>query len=177
MTRTEMHNWFDLIQDKYNAPYFIVEEKDEFLNRAQTSFVNEVYPPSEYSTFSTDLIKTLIIEDLSVSTNGSDFDKITDSDINTALVARTEAGNTYRHIYSIRAAGDVFTAGRPVRFVRHNDRDRIVDNFFKKPKDSDPIYRIVSDGIIVEGETDLSAQEDFLITVIKNPKDISDSQD
>ena len=37
-----MHSWFDVLQDKGDSPYFTVDEKTQFLNRAQTKFVNEV---------------------------------------------------------------------------------------------------------------------------------------
>ena len=42
MNIQEMHSWFDVLQDKGDSPYFTVEEKTQFLNRAQTKFVNEM---------------------------------------------------------------------------------------------------------------------------------------
>jgi len=41
MNIVEMHSWFDVLQDKGDSPYFTVAEKTQFLNRAQTKFVNE----------------------------------------------------------------------------------------------------------------------------------------
>ena len=41
MNIAEMHSWFDILQDKGNSPYFTTDEKTQFLNRAQTKFVNE----------------------------------------------------------------------------------------------------------------------------------------
>ena len=41
MNIQEMHSWFDILQDKGDSPYFTVDEKTQFLNRAQTKFVNE----------------------------------------------------------------------------------------------------------------------------------------
>ena len=38
----EMHSWFDVLQDKGDSPYFTIAEKTQFLNRAQTKFVNEM---------------------------------------------------------------------------------------------------------------------------------------
>ena len=37
-----MHSWFDVLQDKGDSPYFTIAEKTQFLNRAQTKFVNEL---------------------------------------------------------------------------------------------------------------------------------------
>ena len=42
MNIEEMHSWFDVLQDKGDSPYFTVEEKTQFLNRAQSKFVNEM---------------------------------------------------------------------------------------------------------------------------------------
>ena len=42
MNIQEMHSWFDVLQDKGDSPYFTVEEKTQFLNRAQTKFVNDI---------------------------------------------------------------------------------------------------------------------------------------
>ena len=42
MNIQEMHSWFDVLQDKGDSPYFTVAEKTQFLNRAQTKFVNDV---------------------------------------------------------------------------------------------------------------------------------------
>ena len=36
-----MHSWFDILQDKGDSPYFTIDEKTQFLNRAQMKFVNE----------------------------------------------------------------------------------------------------------------------------------------
>ena len=41
MNIAEMHSWFDILQDKGDSPYFTTDEKTQFLNRAQTKFVNE----------------------------------------------------------------------------------------------------------------------------------------
>ena len=42
MNIQEMHSWFDVLQDKGDAPYFTVAEKTQFLNRAQIKFINDV---------------------------------------------------------------------------------------------------------------------------------------
>ena len=42
MNIEEMHSWFDVLQDKGDSPYFTVDEKTQFLNRAMTKYVNAV---------------------------------------------------------------------------------------------------------------------------------------
>ena len=45
-----MHSWFDILQDKGDSPYFTTDEKTQFLNRAQTKFVNETLNRFFYAT-------------------------------------------------------------------------------------------------------------------------------
>ena len=42
MNIQEMHSWFDVLQDKGDSPYFTIEEKSQFLNRAMTKYVNSI---------------------------------------------------------------------------------------------------------------------------------------
>jgi hypothetical protein len=189
MTIAEMHGWFDILQDKYNAPYFTDTEKDEFINRAQTTFVNDViytqlYPTLQQgergpqvlsaieSTLSgSEILKPLILEDLAVATT-SPWDIITNATINTAVAAAANAGDEFMHIIALETAGSVFTADRIVRFVRHNDYLRFKHNIFKAPSDTNPLWRLVRDGIVVEGATTLSSGENFTISVIKTATDV-----
>ena len=41
-----MLEYFDILQDKFDSPYFELEEKLTFLNRAQVNVVNQMVPPS-----------------------------------------------------------------------------------------------------------------------------------
>jgi hypothetical protein len=190
MTISEMHGWFDILQDKYNAPYFTDTEKDEFINRAQITFVNEVVYSQMYPTLQggergpqvlsaiestlsgSEILKPLILEDLAVATATPNWDLITNSAINTAVATAANAGDEFMHIIALETAGSTFTSGRIVRFVRHNDYLRFKHNVFKKGTDSNPLWRLVRDGIKVSGESTLSSQEDFLISVIKTPTDV-----
>jgi hypothetical protein len=187
MTIAEMHGWFDILQDKYNAPYFTDVEKDEFINRAQTTFVNEVIYSQMYPTLQggergpqvlsaiestlsgSEIIKPLILPDLSVITTTPNWDLVTNATINTAVAAAANAGDEFMHIIALETAGSVFTAGRVVRFVRHNDYIRFKHNIFKKGSDTNPLWRLVRDGIKVLGTTTLTAGENFKISVIKTP--------
>jgi hypothetical protein len=41
MTQATMRDWFDILQDKNNAPYFTNPEKDEFIMDANWDYINE----------------------------------------------------------------------------------------------------------------------------------------
>ena len=43
MNLTQAHDLIDLLLDKADQPYFIEDEKNEFLNQAITSFINNHY--------------------------------------------------------------------------------------------------------------------------------------
>lgn len=166
-----MHNWFDLIQDKYNTPYFEDTEKDEFINRAQITLVNELI--GENALPESEIIKPLILEDLTVATDGTDNSLILNADINTAIVVEANAGDEFLHILSLETAGSVFTTDRFVRFVRHNDYLKFKQNIFKTASDDNPLWRVVKDGIRVSGATTLSSPENFKLSVIKTPTDVN----
>jgi hypothetical protein len=42
MNVVEMHQWFDLIQDKVDSVYYTENEKDQFLNRSIQIFINDI---------------------------------------------------------------------------------------------------------------------------------------
>jgi hypothetical protein len=108
---------------------------------------------------------------LAVATT-SPWDIITNATINTAVAAAANAGDEFMHIIALETAGSVFTADRIVRFVRHNDYLRFKHNIFKAPSDTNPLWRLVRDGIVVEGATTLSSGENFTISVIKTATDV-----
>lgn len=185
-----MHGWFDILQDKYNAPYFTDTEKDEFINRAQSTFVNDVIYTQLYPTLQdgergpqvlsaiestlagSEILKPLILEDLAVVTATPNWDLIANSAINTAVAAAANAGDEFMHFIGLETAGSTFTAGRIVRFVRHNDYLRFKHNIFKAPSNTNPIWRLVRSGLKVEGATALTGAESFLVSVIKTPTDV-----
>ncbi len=185
MNISEQHDWFDLLQDKFNAPYFIDTEKDQFINRAQVELVNDVvyrqlFPSVrgdergpvtlssiESSISGTEILQPLIEIDKAVATGSTSDSQIDTGDINAAI------GGVSMHVLSLESNGSTFTAGRFVRFVRHNDYIRLKQNQFRAPSDRNPVYRIMSDGIAVEGGTTLSSAENFKVTVLRYPAPVS----
>ena len=173
MTVTEMHEWFDTIQDKVDTMYFTIHEKDQFINRAIQEFVNDLVsdlldnpagPTMVFGAIETTqpmsfLLKPLMYLDLQVvATTGL----VSDVDINTALdTAASDTGLQYQTILSV--ADDT---NAPVRFVRHNDYARNSLNEFKQPTATKKVFRHAADGIMVS-PTDNGT---YYITVIKEPK-------
>lgn len=166
MTVQQMHDWFDLIQDKYSSPYFTDTEKDTFLTRAQYQYVNELFPivdspvNVESNINSVECIATLIIE--------------TDSPINPSATGKiltnnisTEVGSDYMRLLNISVDNGVERVA--ARFRRHNDFYKLEKNSFKAGSNDVPVYKIVSDGIIL---APANTSYGVYFTVIKEPEDI-----
>jgi len=182
MTIERMLSWFDIIQDKSNSPYFTDLEKVEFINRAQTKFINEIvfgqFIPSmskgerqanainsfESVVQGSEALEPLFLSDLAITSSAGG--EITRTQINSAINSETSGGEGY--LYLLNIARD-FGAGvvRNVRFVRHNDYFRFKENDFKKPTTNSPVYRIERQTIKI----DPAGAFNYLISVIKEPLD------
>lgn len=46
MSIQEMHDWLDVLIDKYSAPYFTDDEKDLFINRAMHEYIHQLISPN-----------------------------------------------------------------------------------------------------------------------------------
>jgi hypothetical protein len=174
-----MHDYFDLIQDKANEPYFLASEKDDFINRAQEKFVNNIVfrdilgkadvPKgtqaiygNENDLMSNEILKTLITVDSGVDTDSSGI-KLLYSSISTKLM----------HILGVRASsansGNI-SNNKMLRFIRHNDQGRFEENTFKKGTTSKPYYKIGSDGMYLYPTT--GTTENLLVTYLDKPVDV-----
>lgn len=179
MTLQEIHDFFDVVQDHYNEPYFLDGEKDSFINRAQEQFVNNIIfrdilgekdnpkgPQAIYgaedSIFSNEILSPLITVDKSISSNASGS-KVLYTDISANLM----------HVFFLRASssntGNI-TNTKKLRFIRFNDEGAFEDNTFKKGSTSKPYYKIGSDGIYLYPVT--GATELMNITYIDKPTDV-----
>lgn len=159
MTVREMLEWFDIIQDKSNSVYFLLEEKLEFLNRAQAKLVNEYYLYQDENIRSAQVLEPLTISDIAVSS--SITGTISYSDIVLAM-----GGEQFLFIKSL-AYNDVVPA-KDVTYVRDNDFYKLENNIYTRSSLENPVYRISKSQIkvspIIEGN--------FLITVIKSPREM-----
>lgn len=178
MTVNEMLDWFDIIQDKSDSPFFNEAEKLQFLNRAQTKFVNEYiqayftssrYPrigakansSVEESILGLEVLNPLIIPDISVSSDANG--KITHDSINSGLQAITSDTTEFIAILSVgRESG---ANEYPVRFVRHNDKLYFKNNVFKKGTATDPVYTLSDNSV----KFDPVGIATYNFTVLKEP--------
>lgn len=173
MTTQEMHDWFDLIQDKYSSPYFTDGEKDSFLTRAQYQYINELFPDNEGGAFNIESdmltlqnVSTLVYE-TTASLNMSSAGIINKANINTTL--NSISGGTEPYIRILNVSLNNGTSVVPVRFRRHNDFYKLEKNSFKSASADVPTYRIISTGIKL---APINITYDVYFTLLKEPKKI-----
>lgn len=142
MTITTMATFFDLLQDKYGAPYFTNTEKSLFLNRAQVAFVHELLFPDkdedidlniEYSQDTIAKVAPLIFTLPYLQMNSSGY--VTKAAIQTSLNSMLNGAILWRPL-SIGFVSGVNS--RSVSYVRHNDWWKFQENYFKTPSMDNP---------------------------------------
>lgn len=179
MTISQQHDFFNLIQDKFNSPYFVDSETDIFLNRAQERFINNLIfkeilgendipkgPQALYSIedtiLSNEVLKTLVFPDKAVQSD-SGGTKVLYSAIHSDLM----------HVLSIITSASnngALDDDKYLKFIRYNDQGKFNDNIFKKGSVSKPYYKIGNDGIYLYPIT--GSQEDLLVSYIRKPVDV-----
>ncbi len=162
MTIRELHDLFDLIQDKNNSPYFNQEEKDEFFHFATEQVVkdylrNKVPSIGEninqvgdqpLTSVESDSISATILSHLSIPDLIGTLDannKLTYTSLNTLI--QTVTGNTTDEYWYVLNAS--LTDDTPVRLSRYNDINKFSKNYFKKPSITNPLYYLSHDSIVV----------------------------
>ena len=124
MTIQEMYDWFDVLQDKYNTPYFLDEEKASFLEDAMWNIINESVANLEKDKVYTERISTLLKPN-TITTNSGGLLFIPN---NVAVVSLALA------------------SGSPLHPMRHNDIGKAEDNTYKKGTASYPNYTTTNGG-------------------------------
>lgn len=172
MTVQQMHDWFDLIQDKVDSVYFTDGEKDQFINRAIQIFMNSLIhrftgsPEAEEAVMNiaesdqtiAQMLKPVTKVDASVASDGSSV--ILDATIDTAF-----SSVTYLHILSLARSSD----DEPVNFVRHNDFYKFSANEFKQPSTTKLYYRFSDTGLVI---SPTQASTTFKISAILKPTEV-----
>lgn len=167
MTTQEMHDWFDLMADKYDSPYFTDDEKDIFINRAHIDYVNEmafgrdmngagavVQSAAEMAQDWEHILHPLIKKESLASNSGG---VITIADLETAI------GGSLIKILSINDS-----ASLPVAFTRSNDKYRFEQNYFKKTSATNKRFTILDSFIhIIPAEV-----HTYSIAALKQPAEI-----
>tara|TARA_Y100000004_G_scaffold161237_1_gene189191 strand:+ start:272 stop:955 length:684 start_codon:yes stop_codon:yes gene_type:complete len=188
MTRVEMHLEFKLLVDKgdsFDAPSFLVEEIDHFLNISQEKFVskrafgNNVRRTGfEEDQKRRDDLRTLIYERKLVPSTPSAANKP-----NGRFVTLP---NDYRH--TIQEEAQIYThnvsdSGRrvSVKPITHDRYNKIVDDPFNKPG-KDTVYKLGYGGSSFANMIELITGEDqyasdYYIRYIRHPLPIGPEQD
>lgn len=184
MTIQEMSSYFDVLQDKFNAPYFVSAEKAQFLNRAQVKYVNQLdsgyttglslprrgsvtTTPHETTTPSVEALQPLIVLGVSVTTGGGGL--ITNTAINAALSAKISAPNSVKK-HVLAASRKHNLEFKVARFVRANDFYKLQSNSFKKATNQSPIYQIDRGGLTF---APFEAGVQVLLDIMKEPIEMS----
>lgn len=157
---------FDVIQDKYGAPYFPDDWKLKLLNMAQYEVLNRMIPDTlggevnvEFDENVFQNIKSLVYE-ITGTPDGSGT--ITNGILTSAV--RTASGDTDATVF--RILNVTYPGGLPTKYVRFNNYLQYQNNFFKKSSDSNPLYTLTAAGIKIFPITTSLAT----LTVIKTPK-------
>lgn len=152
MNLKEMHEYFDIVQDKYNTPYFTNAEKDMFLSRAGNIFFKSLVAhhidAHRLSILGGPMMPSILEGNAMNSMSVSPFVRegniscptgdILYSDIVTAFGDRS-----FSHILSVSHEG------RPMRWVRHNDIYKHSQNSFKAPTEDRRLYAVMEDRLQV----------------------------
>lgn len=169
-----MHEYFDVLLDKYGGAYFTSEEKDYFFTDALNEYILDSIEQRsnieltrtktpEILTSLESTIRTIesiqpYLFDVSVNADPS-TGRILMSSINSEIRNKYEESDiftssnfTAKYILSVGKRNDNYSSkldSRKVKFVRHNDIYEFLDNDFKKPSSQDPVYLLNKDNLEV----------------------------
>ncbi len=174
MTTTKVFEIFDILQDKYGAPYFPPAWKVDMFNMSQNEYLHDLLPEEggeganfDFDSNVTDNIQHLIWS-VSLSMNGSGI--VTNSALNTALAAASGDASATR----FRTGSIGITDGTniyPVRYVKQNNIRAFQANTFKAPSAPKKVrWTFVGNGLQFYPTT---ASSTLTITVVKTPKNIA----
>lgn len=176
MTTLEAITKLDLLLDKYGSPYFTQDEKINFLNMAQLEFLNRLFPDSsggvvnfEFDNNVAQTIKPLLYNvDLTNSqySNTVNGTSVSTSQLQTAL--GITVGDGAARVFRIASVGiyvsDVLFT--PVKYTKHNDYFKNLNNTFKQPTTAKPVYTETAIGINILPQTTAIIR----VVVVKYPK-------
>lgn len=174
MTIEQMHERFDLIQDKYESPYFTANEKDHFINLAQNSMYLKLdFTPFEYvgqqanvsrsfesSEFNSQHLKPFIIEGLDATPSTG---VVTNDNLNSLIQSYT--GDNSDEVHRVIS---VSVNGEDVRWVRHNDLNRFRRNKYLEPNAEYPVFTYSDKGITIEPHSNSCK-----VSVLRKHRDVS----
>lgn len=177
MTAETLHRQWEILIDKYESRYFEDFEFNTIANQAQLDVVTYIF----YNRFEKaanpyrkdahlgepkDGWENTQIEsyDLSPLTKAINLTS-TNGQINITDI-ETQLSGTLFHIGQV---GVAYTGGyKNARWVRHNDYERLEENYFKKASQNSPIYRMFDNYILVEPTGNINVR----MTVLRYPTEI-----
>lgn len=183
MNIEKMHEWFNVLSDQYNEPYFIDSEVDSFINNGTIEFINDivfkeyfnapgqnekgsqVLNSIESSIQGAEVLKNITVSGLQVSSDALGF--ISNESINDALSALTGEDDKILHVISLEQEKD--NKETLISYVRNSDIPRFNQNVFKRPTADRPFYTIARGGLFVRPYDTYSTK----ITLVKYPREVS----
>jgi len=166
MTAIQMRDWFDILQDKYNTPYFTDAEKDEFINDAQWDYINEYLgdretaPALGVNKTAVAAMATLIgTVDVAAGLTGL----VPIATINTAIDTLFSSSN---NAMIIPLAVQPSATGKPATWHNHNDIHKLEGNLYKAGTTAYPNYTIDHLGVTLYPR---EVYANVFITVLKEP--------
>lgn len=157
---------FEVLLDKYGSPNIIESEILNHFEMATYLYLNKMFPDSQGGIVNFDLdsnvmanIQPLVFILDPLATTPPNL--LLDAAINAALQSKTPESNArYFRIIGIGANN------RPVKYVKHNNLWAHLDNSFKAPTTTYPLYTLVSGGIQLYPTTPSIS---VVLTVVKTP--------
>lgn len=155
MTFAEMQERLDVLLDKSDLSWFVSQEKDIFLNFAVNEFVKKRYSEFETNEKRREDIRTLITS----LTDGTGTSVVTlPSDFMFAL--------SLKGVFPVTECGTVENKENFIRPIQHDDINKILEDPFNKPLNSNPVYISTSSTFAIQSET---APISWELVYIKTP--------
>ena len=142
MTRSEMVTWFNILQDKFDTPYFTDSEKYNFLNDAQLNYINRLLSLDENKRIRLEesIIANAALQTIIISGSFS----TTSSSVITRATLKTQLSISEDIITPLAFATSL---GVPIKFVRFNDLYNLLNSSgLKTPTTAIPVYTLDSGG-------------------------------
>jgi hypothetical protein len=161
MTEAEMRDWFDILQDKNNAPYFTNPEKDEFIMDANWDYINEYIGDYENPSVmgrdkaAVNALRTLIMDTTALTPIAG-------------LITELAVNNDLSETIIIPLA-IVVTGAKAAKFLNHSDIHKAENNIYKKGQALQPNYTIASEGYQMYP---VSIVADTVVTALVEPTTI-----
>ena len=172
MSVQECHDYFDLLCDKIESPYFAPEERDILISQACIEYVKGLFPSNEGGVVNVELDQTTYsnIHSLVYGINVAYTNNVALSTVQTALNTASGSTEPWMYILNVSLASGGVTY--PVKYSKQNNHFANERNYFKKGSVEQPTYRFESQYFRFSPSQILSGTP-LGFTLIKQPKAVS----